>query len=183
MACATCPVIPVFRWRENRDDSYGRLPMLRPVYMDAVITPHRSLSQRGFIVLIAVVTVANCASAALFVSMGATFVPVFLGIDVLAVLVAFISSYHAAKRVERVQVTARDVRVTHEAPNWSKLVWESPTAFTRVQLETEDERAVGLRLALSGREVAVAAALSPRERAEFARALEDAIHTARRERS
>ena len=47
----------------------------------------------------------------------------------------------------------------------------------------EEDRAVALRLALSGREVSVAQALSPRERGEFAKALERAISEARRERS
>jgi uncharacterized membrane protein len=156
--------------------------MLGQTYMDAVITPHRSLSERGFIILIAVVTLANCCSAAVFVYMGALLVPFFLGIDVLAVIVAFMVSYAAARRVERVTITARDVVVTHEAPNWSRVVWESPTAFTRVAVEREEDRTVGLRLALSGKQVAVAQALSPRERGEFAKALEQAIWEARRER-
>jgi len=52
-----------------------------------------------------------------------------------------------------------------------------------VQVEKDEGRLVGLKLALSGREVAVAAALSPRERAEFAEALERAIWQARRERA
>ena len=159
-----------------------RSAMTSPVYMDAVITPHRSLSDRGFIVLISVVTFADCCSAAVFVHMGATYVPFFLAIDIVAVVAAFLVSFSAAKRIERVLITAREVRVTHEAPNWSKVVWESPTAFTRVAVETEDERTVGLRLALSGRDLPVAQALSPRERGEFARALEDAIWQARRER-
>ncbi|HEX5263435.1 MAG TPA: DUF2244 domain-containing protein [Phenylobacterium sp.] len=156
--------------------------MLGQTYMDAVIRPHRSLSERGFIILITVVTLANCASAAVFVYMGAVFVPFFLGLDVLAVVVAFMVSFRAARRIERVQVTARDVVVTHEAPNWTRVVWESPTAFTRVAVDKEEDRTVGLRLALSGREVAVAQALSPRERGEFAKALEKAIWEARRER-
>jgi uncharacterized membrane protein len=92
-------------------------------------------------------------------------------------------SYAGARRIERVTITARDVVVTHEAPNWRQVVWESPTAFTRVAVEIEDDRTVGLRLALSGREVAVAQALSPRERGEFAKALEQAISEARRERN
>jgi uncharacterized membrane protein len=159
-----------------------RAQMMAQTYMDAVITPHRSLSERGFIILIAVVTIANCCSAAVFVHMGAVFVPFFLGIDVMAVLVAFTVSYRQARRVERVTITAREVRVTHETPSWSRVVWESPTAFTRVNVEREDEQTFGLRLALSGREVAVAQALSPRERGEFAKALEQAIWEARRER-
>jgi len=156
--------------------------MLGQTYMDAVITPHRSLSERGFIVLISVVTLANCCSVAVFVYMGAVLVPFFLGLDVLAVIVAFMVSFRSARRIERVQVTARDVVVTHETPRWSRVVWESPTAFTRVAVEKDEDRTVGVRLALSGKEVAVAEALSPRERGEFAQALEQAIWEARRER-
>ena len=156
--------------------------MSQAFYMDAEIRPNRSLSERGFIVLIAVVTIANCASAAVFVAMGAMFVPIFLGVDLLAVVVAFLVSFHAAKRVERVQVTSRDVRVTQETPRWSRVIWESPTAFTRVHVEREENRTVGLKLALSGRELPLAVALSPRERAEFAQALERAIWQAKRER-
>jgi uncharacterized membrane protein len=156
--------------------------MAGQTYMDAEIRPHRSLSERGFIILISVVTVANCCSAFVFVRMGAVFVPLFLGVDVLAIVAAFIASFRAARQIQRVQVTARDIRVIHEAPNWSRLVWESPTAFTRVAVDREEGRAVGVRLALSDRQVAVAQALSPRERHEFAAALQKAIWDARQER-
>jgi uncharacterized membrane protein len=156
--------------------------MASPLYMDAEIRPNRSLSERGFIILITIVTLANCASAAVFLAMGASFVPIFLGFDLLAVVVAFLVSFSAAKRIERVQVSASEVRVTHETPRWTKLVWESPTAFTFVRVEKEDERTVACKLALSGREAEVAASLSPRERADFAKALERAIWQARRDR-
>jgi uncharacterized membrane protein len=156
--------------------------MIGQKYMDAVITPHRSLSERGFIILIGVVTLANCCSAAVFIYMGAILVPFFLGLDVLAIVVAFMVSFRAARRVERVTITARDVVVTHETPNWTKVVWESPTAFTRVAVEKDEDRTVVVRLALSGKDVPVAQALSPRERGEFAQALERAIWEARRER-
>ena len=156
--------------------------MLGQTYMDAEIRPHRSLSERGFIILISVVTVANCCSAFVFVRMGAVFVPIFLGVDVLAIIVAFIVSFRAAKQVQRVQVTARDITVTHETPTWRKVVWESPTAFTRVAVDREEGRAVGLRLALSDRQIPLAQALSPRERHDFAAALQKAIWDARLER-
>jgi uncharacterized membrane protein len=151
------------------------------VYMDAVITPNRSLSQRGFVILISVVTFFNCAAAAVFLAMGATLVPLFLGLDVVAVIAAFLASYAAAKRVERVLVTSREVRVMRETPKSQEVVWESPTAFTRVALEIDEDQVVhGVRLAMSGRHASVAMALSPVERADFARALEQAIYTARR---
>jgi uncharacterized membrane protein len=156
--------------------------MSAALYMDAEIRPNRSLSERGFIILISVVTVANCASAAVFIMLGATLVPFFLGIDVVAIVVALLVSFNSARRIERVQVSASEVLVTLETPKWSRLVWRSPTVFTRVRLERADERAVALKLALSGKEAEVAAALSPRERADFAKALERAIWRAKRER-
>ena len=96
-------------------------------------------------------------------------------------IIAFLSSFKAGRVIERVQVSADAVKVTHEAGQYVRLVWESPTAFTRVTTERdEDDRCTALRLALSGRQTSVAVALSPRERGEFAKALEDAIWRARR---
>ena len=152
------------------------------VFMDAEIRPHRSLSERGFIVLISVVTAVNCICAAVFLAMGAYFVPFFLGLDVVAVLIAFLSSYAAARQVERVLVTDRSVRITYETPKAVRVVWESPTAFTRVNLYADDDQLQDLRVALSGKEAQVARALGPTERAQFADALEGAIHQARRTR-
>ena len=150
--------------------------------MDAVIKPNRSLSQRGFIVLISIITGLNAASAIVWVRLHAHVVPFFLAADVLAIAVAFLVSFRQGQQVERVQVSAHDVRVTRETPRASALVWESPTAFTRVRVEKDqdDGRVTACRLSLSGRETAVAAALSPKERAEFAKALETALWRAKR---
>ena len=157
--------------------------MTPPLYMDAEIKPNRSLSERGFIVLISVITVANVASAVVFLRMGATYVPIFLGVDLLAVTLAFVASFRAGRIVERVQVSAEEVKVTYETPKAHRVVWESPTMFTRVTTERDaDDRVTALRLALSGRQTAVAVSLSPRERGEFAKALEDAIWRAKRGR-
>ena len=155
--------------------------MTFPLYMDAEIKPNRSLSARGFIILISVITLANAASAIVFLNLGAKLVPLFLGVDVLAITVAFLASFRAGRMVERIKVSASDVVITYETPRASRIVWESPTAFTRVTTERdEDNRVVSLKVMLSGRQASVAAALSPGERGEFARALENAIWRAKR---
>ncbi len=156
--------------------------MADTVFMDAEIRPNRSLSKRGFIVLISVVVVANLACAAIFLAMGAWLVPLFLGLDVLAVAFAFQVSFAKARVVERVQVTDRAVRIIRETSGRPHLVWESPTAFTRVSMIMDDDQSVDLRVALSRKQTHVARALGSKERAEFARALEDAIRDARRAR-
>lgn len=155
--------------------------MTWPLYMDAEIKPNRSLSERGFVLLIGVITAANVASAIVFLNMGAHLVPLFLGIDVAAITVAFLVSFKAGRMIERVRVSAAEVVITYETSKASRVVWESPTAFTRVTTERdEDNRVMTLKVMLSGRQAAVAAALSPGERGEFAKALETAIWRAKR---
>lgn len=144
------------------------------LYMDAVITLNRSLSPGGFKVLFTAVVVVNVAFAVFLFVLGAWPAPIFLGIDVLLVWLAFRASFRAAERAERVQVSAEEVRVMHEG----RTVWRSPTAFTRVAVE-EEER---VRLLLSGRAFTVARSLSPGERGQFAVALQTAIRAARAER-
>jgi uncharacterized membrane protein len=150
--------------------------------MDKVITPHRSLSERGYIVLIAVMTVINCGTAILFVSMGAAPIPAFLMMDLVAIVVAFAVSKRQTRRKERVQVSAAEVRVVLETPEGDQLLWASPTAFTRVNVIGEKEDLPDLRLALSGREMAVGRALGRIERLDLAEALRQAILQARQER-
>ncbi|HKT53756.1 MAG TPA: DUF2244 domain-containing protein [Caulobacteraceae bacterium] len=152
------------------------------LYMDAVITPHRSLSRRGFYVLLGVLITFNVAMAIFFLTIGALPVPVFLGIDVLGVIVAFRVNYARAERAERVRVSADEVTVVYQAGRRAHTVWRSPTAFTGVAVDGEAEDDTRVRLKLSDRRLTVARALSPKERGDFAKALEDAIRSARAER-
>ena len=70
------------------------------LYMDAVITLNRSLSPRGFKVLFGAVLAVNAAFAVFLVALGAWPAPIFLGIDVLLVWLAFRASFRAAERGE-----------------------------------------------------------------------------------
>lgn len=155
--------------------------MTAALYMDAIITPNRSLSKRGFHVLIGGLLFINACWAAFFLFLGAPPIPIFLGIDVLAVFVAFKVSYAAGRRLERVQVSADQVTVTHEWGRRSRMVWTSPTAFTRVDFHNDNGDASVL-LRLSDRALSLGDMLSPAERSDFAAALERAIRRARTER-
>ena len=152
------------------------------LYMDAVITPNRSLPMVGFYWLIGALAAFNLIMAAFFLAIGALPVPVFLGLDVLGVLIAFRLSYASGKLAERVQVSAEEVRVAYETNGRSRTVWRSPTAFTAVAVEQAGEHDPRVRLRLSGKRLTVGRALSPRERGDFASALERAISKARAER-
>jgi uncharacterized membrane protein len=152
------------------------------LYMDAVITPSRSLSRRGFYWLIGALIVFNGLVASLMFALGALPVPPFLLIDVIGVFIAFRVSNRRARQAERVRVSADAVTVSHELGARARTVWSSPTAFTRVSVEAPGQHEARVRLHLSQRALTVARALSPHERMDFAGALEEAIRRARAER-
>ena len=153
------------------------------LYMDAEIKPHRSLSKRGFYWVIGFVLVWNLVASAFFVlALHAFPIPIFLGLDVLAVFLAFRLNYSGAGQVERVRISADAVQVLHQYGRVTRTVWSSPTAFTKVVLDGEGEHHSRVSLRLSGRSVIIGAALSPGERDDLAAALEAAISRARAER-
>lgn len=141
--------------------------------MDAVIQPNRSLSAGGLELLLGFLIVWNGVLGIFFLVIGAFPIPIFLGLDVFGVWLAFRISNQRAGRTERVRVSAETVEVARD----ERTVWSSPTAFTRIE---PVEGAV--RLCLSARSIRVARALSGAERDEFARALQAAVREARAER-
>ena len=157
------------------------LPQAR-LHMDAVLAPTRSLSRAGLYVLLGILGAFNILLAALFLAIGAKPVPIFLGLDFLAVLLAFHVSYRQARRRERVQVSADEICVTHEVGAQKRTVWRSPTAFTRVEVLDRGQPEVSVTLRLYRRRLALAGQVSPQERTDFAAALEAAIRSARAER-
>lgn len=156
--------------------------MATPLYMDAVIKPNRSMSRRGLHVLLGVLVAFNLMVAMFLLVLGAPPVLPFLGLDVLAIWLALRASFRASERSERVRVTAEAVTVSREDEKGARLVWTSPTAFTRVGVEQPGEHDARVRLMMSRRRLTLGRALSPPERVDFARALERAILDARAER-
>jgi len=153
------------------------------LYMDAEIIPHRSLSKRGFRWVFGAIIVFNLITGSFFLfALHAFPVPIFLGLDVLGVFLAFRLNYSGAGQIERVQISAQEVRVLHQYGRRARCVWTSPTAFTRVALDGAGEHHARVSLHLSGRSVIIGVALSPGERDELAAALERAIKQARMER-
>ncbi|WP_421739874.1 DUF2244 domain-containing protein [Caulobacter sp.] len=156
--------------------------MATPLYMDAVISPNRSLSRTGLHVLLGVLIAFNLLIALFLLVLGAPPVLPFLGLDVLAIWLALNASFRAAERKERVRVTAEAVTVSREDEKGARIVWTSPTAFTRVDVDQPGEHEARVRLRIYRKRLTLGRALSPPERVEFANALERAIRDARAER-
>jgi uncharacterized membrane protein len=162
----------------------ARMPAASPrLYMDAEITPNRSLSRRGLWILLGVLAAYNLLVMGFLLLIGAAPVPIFLGLDFAGLALAFHISNRRAGWAERVQVSADRVEVRrHRPPAAQRTVWSSPTAFTRVAVERGGEHDARVNLQLSRRSLAVGQSLSPEERESFGEALSQAIACARAER-
>lgn len=153
---------------------------LREPVFDAEITPHRSLSARGFVILMLCFGCLSTIVSIPFVIAGAWPVLGFFGLDVLALWIAFRVSFARARAYERVVLTYLELLVRKVTHHGRTSEWRFNPLWVRIETETDDEFGVTqVAVAERGRRLVVAGSLSPRERADFAEAFGRALAVAR----
>jgi uncharacterized membrane protein len=150
-----------------------------PGEFHAVLTPHRSLSPRGFLILMTALVVLSFATGMVFLLAGAWPVMGFLGLDVLLVYWAFKLNYRSGRMYETVDVTPSQLSVTRVHPSGRQERFDCNPYWARVNLrEWPDGRTI-LSVAAQGREHAFGGFLTDDERRDFASALSEALLAAR----
>jgi uncharacterized membrane protein len=155
--------------------------LAEPEIFSAVITPHRSLTPRGFRVLIICLGCLSFVSGVVCVSIGAWPVFGFFGLDVLFVYFAFRANFRSARAYEQVRVTPSELTVRKVNQRGGVREWTLNPLW--VQLERIVHKEFGIErlfLVSHGRRLAIAASLNPKEKASFARALSNALGEAKR---
>lgn len=145
------------------------------LYLDAVLRPHRSLSASAFKTMLVVVIAANLAVAVFFWVQGAFPVAGFLGLDVLALTIAFRVNYRAARREERVRIARGKVHVASLDASGTEKHWVLNPIWARVARE-----GAGVLIRAGKMQIRLGAFLSPDECADFAQALDAALYRAKR---
>ncbi|MCX7312310.1 MAG: DUF2244 domain-containing protein [Hyphomicrobiales bacterium] len=152
-----------------------------PTLFSAIITPHRSLSSRGFVAVMALVGGLSFIGGMFFIWLGAWPVIGFLGLDVALVYWAFRANYRAAAAFEEVTVTPSELRVRRVSHRGEVAEWTLNPLWTKLDREhNEDYGLLKLFLVSRGRKLPVAGYLSPHEREGFAAELSAALGEARR---
>src|SRR5262249_46386244 len=105
----------------------------------AVVTPHRSLSQTGFLIVMAAVGSISFISGMVFLLLGAWPVFGFFGLDVLLVYWAFRANYRAAAAFEEVTVTASELRVRKVSHRGRASEWSFNPLWVRLDHESHEE--------------------------------------------
>lgn len=152
----------------------------KPVF-DATITPHRSLGQDGFRIVMTLVCLTSVAASIPFIVLGAWPVAGFFGLDIIALFIAFKVNFNAARAFERIVVTPLEVLLRKVSHHGGEKIWRSNPAWTKLEREDdEDYGLLELTLVSRGQRTVVASALSPQEREGFALALGSALAKAKR---
>jgi uncharacterized membrane protein len=153
---------------------------IEPIF-EAVITPHRSLGQTGFLLLMAAVGAVSFVAGMVFLMLGAWPVFGFFGLDALLLYWAFRINYRAAAAYEVVTVTPVELKVRKVSHRGKVSEWALNPLWVTLDRVTHEEFGIErLFLVSRGRRLAVANFLSPDEKASFAKALAAAIGDAKR---
>jgi uncharacterized membrane protein len=145
------------------------------------LSPHRSLSPKGFAIVMGILGGASFILGIAFLMMGAWPVFGFLGLDVFLVLLAFRSNYRAARAFEEILVTP--VRLVWRRVSARGEAREDTMNPRWVRLETtSDELSGTTRVALTERRITrvIGTFLPPRHKEKLAKSLAAALATAKR---
>jgi uncharacterized membrane protein len=153
----------------------------QPELFSALLTPHRSLSRTGFLVLMAFLSVVSFATGIAFLLMGAWPVLGFLGLDVLVIYWAFRVNFRRAAATEEITVTPSELRVRRVSHRGHVAEWVLNPLWVQLDQKVHAEFGIErLYLVSRGRRVSIGNFLGADEKASFAKALLAALQTAKR---
>ena len=149
------------------------------------IWPHRSLSPRGFfLVMAALCSLAFCIGLGFFL-LGAWPVIGFLGLEILVVWFAFKMNYRAAERRQHLTATPANLKIENVSPAGETDTTELPTAWVQVELtpreEPEEHSRERQRVVVRshGRTAEIGHFLHPAETPKLAREINQMVQRAR----
>lgn len=145
----------------------------------AILHPHRSLSQGGFLILLGFIGFVSAATGIAFYMMGAWPVLGFYGLDVLAIYVAFKINYRAGKAYELVELSPDVLKITQVHQSGRSRSFDFNPYWVKVLLNEWPDGSADLKLALHGNEFEIARFLNTDEKKDFAAALRNALSLAR----
>ncbi len=145
----------------------------------AVLTPHRSLEPRGFLILMGVLSAVSFVAGLVFYLAGAWPVMGFFGLDVALVYFAFKLNYRSGRLYETIEVTPALLTWTRVHPSGRREQFDCNPYWARVNLKERTDGRTELRIASQGRELSFGRFLTDDERRDLAAALKDALLTAR----
>lgn len=146
-----------------------------PLHFNAVVTPHRSLSRKGFVIVMSLMIVLNFTAGMIFLLEGAWPIFAFCVLDLVLVWWAFRANYRAARAHETVQLSDDELLVRRVDQHGRIKAFSFQPYWVRLDLVENNDESTNLYLRSHGKSLELAHVLSPPERLQFARALQTAL--------
>lgn len=145
-----------------------------------VLHPHRSLTPRGFLILMTFISAVSFVAGMAFLLMGAWPVFGFFGLDVLLIYLAFKLNFRSGRLYETIDITPANLVLTRVHPAGQRDTFEFNPYWARVKLlENLPGGGTALSLSAQGREERFGRFLTDDERRDLAEALTGALLRAR----
>ena len=143
---------------------------------EAVVTPHRSLSRRGILTLVACMSAGSLTVTSLMFLLGAWPVIGFNGADITLAVFLLWLNVRAARAREFVTLTDTALKVTRTDINGRKSSFSLQPYWLRVSLEERNGTVPKLLLTTRGRQYEIARQLGENPKRDLAAALSRALH-------
>lgn len=145
------------------------------MFFEVELYPQRSLSPRGFLILMICVSSICLIAGVAFMAVGAWPVLGFFGLDVLLIYTAFKLNYRSGRISETVSLNKKDLIVTRRFPNGRTREWRFTPFWARVSLSQPPCHDSRLIISSHGNHIDLGAFLTPQERRELAQHLTAAL--------
>ncbi len=146
------------------------------VFFDAVLQPHRSLSHRGVMWVLAALGVPLLVLGTAFMAIGAWPVLGFCGLEFMLLCGAFAINRRDGRAYELVRLSDSGLEIRRIDPRGRvRGQWRLQPNWLRISMDDPPGHDSQLVLSSHGRSLVIGAFLTPEERLELARALRRAI--------
>ena len=103
-------------------------------FLNLTIYPHRSLSKRGFRILMLIIMVLCLSGGFIFWMLGAWPVFGFFGLDIILIYLAFKINYRSGEVYEHISLASKKFKISRGFPSGKLQVWELDPHWAKVEL-------------------------------------------------
>ncbi len=145
----------------------------------ALLSPHRSLSSKGFKIMMLSVAFVSFTIGFWFYLKGAWPVLGFFGLNVLILYVAFKANYRRAQVFETVELTADHLSITHHPLHGEQRQWRFNPYWVKLKIRERRGKSCQVEASSHGNRLVFASFLSDDEKRDFIKNLNQALHQLR----
>lgn len=148
-------------------------------HFSAILLPHRSLTPKGFTIMMSIMVLICLTIGMWFYLIGAWPVLGFMGLDVLILYLTFKANYRDGRIFETVELTDDHLSITHHPLRGKQLNWQFNPYWVKLNLRERRGQCCLVEASSHGKKLVFAHFLSDDEKREFTSNLNRALTSLR----